>query len=429
MMMSSFAVRSGRDDDGIRMRSVRRGREWLCRASVTGVRSESTENHDEGEKKLGNEQLDSLVSALLPRGKKERRRLLVFSRQWKRIRAQVYERITERAQTSGNAAVGEDSVALLRLVRELRELDKEMVEHEALYEKLVAAHAVTSSASSSSAGKDGGSASAASLEAQSTLLSSGSALESLVLLRRGEMREEFFMYCGDRIAAAHVDAKKQQSSDGDGDGDDAAMSAADVENIVEAVTRAVSLCKAHDAAAAEADAAKAKVDDVLAAPTLQEAEARIDLLAARRELDPATLMTFAKAYAGAKETDMTSEECKDTLWHLYIRARDHMQTQQPAPLRVLQYLLMLEDPVEVQQGLDDAFSSGPVYETSEDLDYVCITPRQLLDTIDQVMYAFDQNNAQLLPTDLVTGSMSRLLNVGLIDKMKELKQMVELKYM
>ena len=133
--------------------------------------------------------------------------------------------------------------------------------------------------------------------------------------------------------------------------------------------------------------------------------------------------------AGAKDTDMTSEECKDTLWHLYIRARDHMQTQQPAPLRVLQYLLMLEDPVEVQQGLDDAFSSGPVYETSEDLDYVCITPRQLLDTIDQVMYAFDQNNAQLLPTDLVTGSMSRLLNVGLIDKMKELKQMVELKYM
>ena len=32
-------------------------------------------------------------------------------------------------------------------------------------------------------------------------------------------------------------------------------------------------------------------------------------------------MTFAKAYAGAKETDMTSEECTDTLYHLYLRVR------------------------------------------------------------------------------------------------------------
>ena len=106
-----------------------------------------------------------------------------------------------------------------------------------------------------------------------------------------------------------------------------------------------------------------------------------------------------------------------------------MQTQQPAPLRVLQYLLYLEDPVEVQQGLDDAFSSGPIYETSEDVDYVTITPKELVDTIDQVLCAFDYNNAQLLPTEFVTGSMSKLLNVELVDKMKDLKHTVQLKYM
>ena len=88
-----------------------------------------------------------------------------------------------------------------------------------------------------------------------------------------------------------------------------------------AVARTVALCKAHDAAAAEADAAKAKVDQVLSMQTLEEADAAIDALAANDELDPATVMTFAKAYAGAKETDMTSEECTDTLYHLYLRVR------------------------------------------------------------------------------------------------------------
>ena len=81
------------------------------------------------------------------------------------------------------------------------------------------------------------------------------------------------------------------------------------------------------------------------------------------------------------------------------------------------------------KGLDDAFSSGPVDETDENLDYLSTTPMELIDTIDKVILAFKANNADLMPTNLVTGSMRDLLNIELIDKMRELKQTIELRYL
>lgn len=42
--------------------------------------------------------------------------------------------------------------------------------------------------------------------------------------------------------------------------------------------------------------------------SLEAAERKIDELAASGKLDPALLLTMAKAYAGAKETDITREE-------------------------------------------------------------------------------------------------------------------------
>lgn len=42
--------------------------------------------------------------------------------------------------------------------------------------------------------------------------------------------------------------------------------------------------------------------------SLEEADRKIDELAASGRLDPALLLMMAKAYAGAKETDATREE-------------------------------------------------------------------------------------------------------------------------
>lgn len=42
--------------------------------------------------------------------------------------------------------------------------------------------------------------------------------------------------------------------------------------------------------------------------SLEEADKKIDELAATGKLDPALLLMMAKAYAGSKETDITQEE-------------------------------------------------------------------------------------------------------------------------
>lgn len=53
--------------------------------------------------------------------------------------------------------------------------------------------------------------------------------------------------------------------------------------------------------------------------SLQEADTKIDELAASGQLDPALLLTMAKAYSAAKDTDVTREEVKDIMAHLYFK--------------------------------------------------------------------------------------------------------------
>ena len=53
--------------------------------------------------------------------------------------------------------------------------------------------------------------------------------------------------------------------------------------------------------------------------SIEEADKKIDELAAGGKLSPALLLTMAKAYAGVKETDLTQEEVKDIMAHLYFK--------------------------------------------------------------------------------------------------------------
>ena len=58
------------------------------------------------------------------------------------------------------------------------------------------------------------------------------------------------------------------------------------------------------------------------ADSLEDADRRIDNLAATGRLDPALMLTLAKAYATAKETDVTREEVKDIMVHLYMQVSE-----------------------------------------------------------------------------------------------------------
>ena len=55
------------------------------------------------------------------------------------------------------------------------------------------------------------------------------------------------------------------------------------------------------------------------AESMEAADATIDRLASEGRLDPALLLTMAKAYSAAKETDKTKDEVKDIMAHLYFK--------------------------------------------------------------------------------------------------------------
>ena len=58
---------------------------------------------------------------------------------------------------------------------------------------------------------------------------------------------------------------------------------------------------------------------LLQVTSLEDADKRIDELASSGKLDPALMLTMAKAYAAAKDTDYTKEEVKDVMAHLYFK--------------------------------------------------------------------------------------------------------------
>lgn len=53
--------------------------------------------------------------------------------------------------------------------------------------------------------------------------------------------------------------------------------------------------------------------------SLQEMDAKLDQLSASGGLDPALLLTLAKAHTSVKDTDYTKEEVKDVMAHLYFK--------------------------------------------------------------------------------------------------------------
>jgi hypothetical protein len=51
-------------------------------------------------------------------------------------------------------------------------------------------------------------------------------------------------------------------------------------------------------------------------------------------------------------------QVKDILYHLYVTARGNLQRQMPKEIRIVKYLLTIEDPEERLCALKDAFTPG-----------------------------------------------------------------------
>ncbi|KAK9902256.1 hypothetical protein WJX75_009762 [Coccomyxa subellipsoidea] len=312
---------------------------------------------------------DKLISVFANKTPTEWRKLIAFSKQWPTLADSVFERLEERMENEGNFS-GKSN--LKKLARRLRSVHEELTEYNDL------------------------------LQSFSTM--GTHEWESFVATNRPSFTSDFFQHAENLIKAAHDNVALQ-------------------EELAERVTKILALVTAFDEVSANQTAmedAALQFDSLLQVSSLEEADTKIDNLAASGKLDPALLLTMAKAYAAAKETDKTQEEVKDIMAHLYFKAKESFAQMQPPEVRILKHLLSMDDPRQRSEELRAAFQPGPDLETTTQ-DFLSTTPEKLLTAIDVIVGTFEKTAGSAS----MVGQAGALMNPDVIMCLKEIQKAVQ----
>lgn len=299
------------------------------------------------------------------------RRLLAFSKEWDNIRPHFYKRCQDRADNEAEPGMKH---SLLRLARKLKEVDEDVQRHNALLK---------------------------------VIRNSPSEINEIVAKRRKDFTNEFFVHLH-TVAESYFDNPAEQN----------------------AVAKLGNMCLAavqtYDAATESTEAlnaAELKFQDIISSPSLDVACKKIDDLAAKNQLDSALVLMITKAWSAAKESNMTKDEVKDVLYHLYMTARGNLQRLMPKEIRILKYLLTIEDPEERMSALKDAFTPGDEIE-GKDVDCLYTTPEELYNWIKTVVDAYHFSREGTLLREA-----RDLMNPKVIQKVEELKKLVQDKFL
>ncbi|KZV54915.1 hypothetical protein F511_31984 [Dorcoceras hygrometricum] len=259
---------------------------------------------------------------------------------------------------------------LLRLARKLREIDEDVLRHNKLLDEI---------------------------------RKSSSDVGDIVTKRRKDFTKEFFL---------HLHTVSESFYD----------NPADREAIVEIADRCLAAVQTYDLATESLEAltaAEGKFEDIVNSPTLDAACRKIDSLAEKNQLDSTLVLMISKAWSAAKESNMMKDEVKDVLYHLYKTARGNLQRLMPKEIRILKYLLTIEDPEERMSALKDAFAPGEELE-GNDVDSLYTTPTQLHTWIRTIVDAYHFSRE---------GSLIReardLMNPKIVQKMEELTKIIQ----
>ncbi|KAL1358801.1 hypothetical protein AAHE18_04G060100 [Arachis hypogaea] len=149
--------------------------------------------------------------------------------------------------------------------------------------------------------------------------------------------------------------------------------------------------------------AELKFQDIINSPSLEAACRKIDSLAEKKELD-STLV-------------------KDVLYHLYKTAVGNLQRLVPKEIRIIKYLIRIEDPEEQLCALKDAFTPGEELE-GIDVDNLYTTPEKLHTWIKTVVDTYHLSTEGTLIREA-----RDMLNPEVIQKLEVLKTVVERNFM
>lgn len=294
------------------------------------------------------------------------RRLLAFSKEWNNIRPHFYKRCQEQADSESDPGMKHK---LLRLQRKLREVDDDVQRHNELLE---------------------------------AIRRSPSEVGDIVARRRKDFTKEFFVHLH-TVAESYYDDPAEQNA------------------VAKLGNTCLAAVQAYDTATESIEAlnaAELKFQDIINSPSVDAACKKIDDLAQKNQLDSALVLMITKAWSAAKESDMTKDEVKDVLYHLYATARGNLQRLMPKEIRILKYLLTVKDPEELMCALKDAFTPGEELE-GKDVDCLYTTPEQLYNWIGTVVDAYNFSREGTLIKEA-----RDLMNPKIIQKMEELKKLI-----
>ncbi|XP_052189659.1 uncharacterized protein At4g37920 [Diospyros lotus] len=312
------------------------------------------------------------------------RKLLAFSKEWDNIRPHFYKRCQDRADSEEDPGMKHK---LLRLGRKLKEVDEDVQRHNELLELIKGAT---------------------------------SDIGDIVARRRKDFTKEFFLHLH-TVAESYYDNPTEQNGGTPFD---------HCHYLCFAVAKLGNMClaavQAYDTASESIEAlnaAELKFQDIINSPSIDAACRKIDNLAEKNQLDSALVLMITKAWSAAKESNMMKDEVKDVLYHLYMTARGNLQRLMPKEIRILKYLLTIEDPEEQLCALKDAFTPGEELE-GKDVDSLYTTPEKLHTWISTVIDAYQFSREGTLVREA-----RDLMNPKIVKRLEELKKLVQDRFM
>ncbi|KAF9610785.1 hypothetical protein IFM89_024894 [Coptis chinensis] len=295
------------------------------------------------------------------------RRLLAFSREWPNLRPHFFRRCQERADAEDNPEMKHN---LFRLARKLKEIDEDVERHNELL---------------------------------GVIKESASDISGLVARRRKDFTKEFFVHLH-TVAESYYDNPSEQN------------------DLAKLGNTCVAAVQAYDTASESIEAlnaAELKFQEIINSPSIDAACKKIDNLAEKNQLDSALVLMITKAWSAAKDSNMA----KDILYHLYKSAKGNLQRLMPKEIRILKYLLTIEDPEQRLCSLKDAFTPGDELE-GKDIDCLYTTPEKLHTWIKTVVEAYNFSREGTLIKEA-----RDLMSPKVIQRLEEMKKVLENNFM
>jgi len=300
---------------------------------------------------------------------KDWRRILVFREEWQRYRPHFYKCCQVRIDVETDTSVKQK---LIVLARKVKKIDDEIETHMELFTEL---------------------------------RENPTDINAIVARRRKDFTGEFFRNLNFLVDAYNgLDER---------------------DAIARLGAKCLSAIHAYDCTLQQLDidSAQSKFDDILNSSSLEDACDKIKGLAKAKELDSSLVLLINRAWAAAKETKTIKNKVKDIMYHIYTTAKESLKIISPPEMKLLKYLLNIEDPEERFSALATAFSPGDEHEVKDE-DALYTTPNELHKWIKMVLDSYHLNKEE---TDFMDAR--RMSDPLIIQRLILLKETVEEEYM